>query len=70
MLGQLRWALHFVPFDGHLAALALTLALFFVCSVLGAHLRRQLTRAALLEYGAVTAAGVAAAAAARAADLA
>ena len=70
VLGQLRWALHFVPFDGHLAALTLTLALFFACSVLYAHLRRQLTRAALLEYGGVAAAGVALAVAARAADLA
>ena len=70
VIGELRWALHFVPLDGHLAALALVLALFFTSGVLYSHLHRQLTRAVLVEYVVVAAAGVILVVAARATDLA
>ena len=70
IVGELRWSLHFVPIDGHLAALALLLGFFFVSGVLHAHVTRQLERAVLAEYGAILAAGVALVVAARAADLA
>ena len=70
VIGELRWALHFVPLDGHLAALALVLALFFTSGVLYSHLHRQLTRAVLVEYVVVVAAGVVLVVAARATDLA
>jgi len=70
VVGELRWALHFVPLDGHMAALALVLALFFTSGVLYSHLHRQLTREVLLEYVVVVGAGVALVVAARAADLA
>ena len=70
VLGELRWALDFVPLDGHLAAIALLLAFFFTSGVLAARLRGHLTREVLVQYGAITAVGVAAVVAARAADLA
>ncbi len=70
IVGELRWALHFVPLDGHLAALALLLGFFFVSGVLHAHLTRQLERAVLAEYAAIAAAGIALVIAARAAGLA
>lgn len=70
VIGELRWALHFVPLDGHLAAVALLLAFFFVSGVLAARLRGQLTREVLIQYGAVAAVGVVVITAARAADLA
>ena len=70
VIGELRWALHFMPLDGHLAAVALLLAFFFVSGVLAARLRGQLTREVLIQYGAVAAVGVVVITAARAADLA
>ena len=70
VIGELRWALHFVPLDGHLAAVALLLAFFFVSGVLAARLRGQLTREVLVQYGVVAAVGVVVITAARAADLA
>jgi hypothetical protein len=68
--GQLRWSLHFVPLDGHLAALALLLGFFFASGVLHAHLTRQLERAVVAEYAAIAAAGLALVVIARATDLA
>ena len=70
VLGEMRWALDFVPLDGHLAAIALLLAFFFTSGVLAARLRGHLTREVVVQYGAITAVGVAAVVAARAADLA
>ncbi len=70
VIGQLRWALHFVPLDGHLAAVALLLAFFFVSGVLSSRIRGQLTREVLIQYAGLTALGVAVVVAARAADLA
>ena len=70
VLGEMRWALDFVPLDGHLAAIALLLAFFFTSGVLAARIRGHLTREVVVQYGAITAVGVAAVVAARAADLA
>ena len=70
VIGELRWALHFVPLDGHLAAVALLLAFFFVSGVLAARLRGQLTHEVLVQYSALTAIGAVIVTAARAADLA
>ena len=70
VLGEMRWALDFVPLDGHLAAIALLLAFFFTSGVLAARIRGRLTREVVVQYGAITAVGVAAVVAARAADLA
>ena len=70
IVGELRWSLHFVPLDGHLAALALVLGFFFTTSVLHAHLVRQLTRTALAEHVLVVAIGLTLIVVARAADLA
>ncbi len=54
---QLRWALHFVPLDGYLAALALLLAFFLASGLLHAHLTLQLRRAILAQYVAIAAVG-------------
>ena len=54
---QLRWALHFVPLDGHLAALALLLGFFLTSGVLHAHLTLQLRRTVVAEYVAIAALG-------------
>ena len=70
VLGELRLALHFVPLEGHLAAVALLLAFFFVSGVLSARLRAQLTREVLIQYGGVTAGGLLVVILARVADLA
>ena len=58
VLGEMRWALDYVPLDGHLAAVALLLAFFFLSGVLASRLRGQLTREVLLQYGGLTAGGV------------
>ena len=70
VVGELRWSLHYVPLDGHLAALALLLGFFFASGVLHAHLTRQLQRAVLAEYTAIVLAGVLLVWLARATDLA
>ncbi|MYD66237.1 MAG: hypothetical protein F4X26_09720 [Chloroflexi bacterium] len=54
---QLRWALHYVPLDGYLAALALLLAFFLTGGLLHAHLTLQLRRAVVVQYVAVSALG-------------
>ncbi len=70
VIGELRWALHFVPLDGHLAAVALLIAFFFVSGVLAARLRGQLSREVLVQYSALAAIGAVIVTAARATDLA
>ena len=54
---QLRWALHYVPLDGYLAALALLLAFFLASGLLHAHLTLQLRRTVVAQYVAVAALG-------------
>ena len=70
IVGQMRWTLHFVPLDGHLAALGLLLAFFFASGVLHAHVTRHLQRNTVFEYSGIVAAGIVLIVAARAADLA
>ncbi len=59
VLGESRWALHFLSLDGYLAALGLLLAAYVVCELMHAHLAGHLTWLRGLEYGGVGAAGVA-----------
>ena len=54
---QLRWALHYLPLDGYLAALALLLAFFLASGLLHAHLTLQLRRTVVAQYVAVAALG-------------
>ena len=70
VLGELRWALEFVPLGGQLAAVVLLLAFFFTGGVLSARLRGHLTLEILIQYGVLTALGVATVVAASAAGLA
>lgn len=70
IIAELRWALHFVPLDGHLAALMLVLVLFFTEGLLYAQLRRQLTKVVLFEYVAVVVTGFTLVVVARVTDLA
>jgi hypothetical protein len=64
VLGEARWALHFLPLDGFLAAVFLLLAFYLVTGLFHAYLTRQLTRATVLEFAVVTALGTAMVAAA------
>lgn len=70
VVAQLRWALHFVPLDGPLAAAALLIAFHFASGVLHAHLAQRLNRGALAAHVAVAAAGGALVVGARLAGLA
>lgn len=54
---QLRWALHYVPLDGYLAALALLLAFYLASGLLHAHLTLQLRGAVVAQYVAIAALG-------------
>lgn len=67
---QLRWALHFVPLEGPLAATALLIAFHSAVGVLHAHLAQRLDRRVLAAHAAVAAAGGALVAGARLAGLA
>lgn len=57
LVTQLRWALHYVPLDGYLGALALLLAFFLATGLLHAHLTLQLRRAVVAQYVAIAAVG-------------
>ena len=74
IVAEVRWTLHFLPLDRHLAALTLLLAFYFVTGLLHSHLTRhshgQLSALVAAEYVAIAAAGVALVAGARAAGLA
>ncbi len=67
---QLRWALHYVPLDGYLGALALLLAFYLATGLLHAHLTLQLRRAVVAQYVAIAATGGVLIAGARSAGLA
>ena len=69
VLAELRWGLHYLPLDGHLAALALLFGFYFVTGILAAHLTRALDALAAVQYGGITAGGVALVVAAHAAGL-
>ncbi|MBM3139576.1 MAG: hypothetical protein FJZ92_05010 [Chloroflexi bacterium] len=59
VLGEVRWALHYLPVDGYLAGLTLVLAFFFVSGLLNAHLTRRLDVALALEYVVIVGLGIA-----------
>ena len=58
IVAELRWTLHFLPLDGHLAALALLLAFYFVTGLVHSHLTRHLDRVVAAEHAAIVAAGL------------
>ena len=70
VVAEVRWTLHFLPLDGHLAGLTLLLAFYFVTGLLHSHLTRQLNAMVAAEYVLIAAAGIALVAGARAAGLA
>lgn len=70
IVAELRWTLHFLPLSGHLAALALLLAFFFVTGLVRSHLTRHLDRVVAAEHVAIVAAGLLVVIGARAAGVA
>ena len=50
VIAEVRLTMHYLPIDGHLAALTLLLAFYFVTGLIHAHVTRQLDRNAALEY--------------------
>lgn len=69
VVGEGRLALHYLPLDGHLAAIALLLTFFAATGLLHAHQTRQLSRSVLIEYSALATVGFMVLALARAAGL-
>ncbi len=70
VLVQARWLLHYLPVDGYLAGLTLTLVFFLSTGLLHAYVERNFDRALVLEYATIAAAGVALVTAARVTGLA
>ncbi len=70
IVAELRWTLHFLPLAGHLAALTLLLAFYFVTGLVHSHLTRHLDRVVAGEHSAIVAAGLLLVAGARAAGIA
>ncbi|MEI6136276.1 MAG: hypothetical protein WCQ48_02515 [Chloroflexota bacterium] len=70
LVAQARWLLFFLPLDGYPGGLALVLVFYLVTGVLHSYVLRQLTNVTAVEYGMVTAVGLALLVAARAAGLA
>lgn len=58
ILGEMRWAMYYVPVGGYLAGLALLLGFFLVTGLLHSHLTRRLTQIVALEYAGIATAGV------------
>ncbi len=58
VIAQTRLAMHYLPLDGHLAALTLLLAFYFVTGLIHAHVTRQLDRTAALEYVTIAVTGL------------
>ena len=70
IVAELRWTLHFLPLAGHLAALTLLLAFYFVTGLVHSHLTRHLDRVVAAEHAAIVAAGLLVVIGARAAGIA
>lgn len=64
VLAEARWALHFLPLDGFLAAVFLLLAFYLVTGLFHGHLTGQLTKGTAFEFCLVTLIGTAMVAAA------
>lgn len=58
VIAEVRLAMHYLPIDGHLAALTLLLAFYFVTGLIHAHVTRQLDRTAALEYVTIAVTGL------------
>lgn len=58
VIAEVRLAMHYLPIDGHLAALTLLLAFYFVTGLIHAHVTRQLDRSAALEYVTIAVTGL------------
>lgn len=58
ILGEARWAMHFIPIDGYLAGLALLLIFFLVTGLFHAHLTRQLNKIVAMEYSGLAGLGI------------
>lgn len=58
IVSEVRWALHFLPLDGHLAAMTLLLTFYFVTGLLHSYLTRQLSAFVATEYVLVTSIGM------------
>jgi len=59
IVAETRWSLHYVPLDGYAAGLTLLLAFYFSAGVLHAQVTGDISRRVVLEYGLVSAAGLA-----------
>ena len=70
LLAESRLVLHYLPLEGHLAALTLLLVLFVASGIVQAHLTRQLGIATAAQHVGIGAVGIALVAAARLADIA
>jgi hypothetical protein len=57
IVGEVRWALHFLPIDGYLGGLSLLLAFYLLSELLRAHLVGHLDWQQGFEYASVTGAG-------------
>jgi hypothetical protein len=70
LVAEARWLFYYMPLDTYLAGLTLVLVFYLVTGLLHSHIVRALTRPVAAEYGAITAAGLALVALARASGLA
>jgi hypothetical protein len=57
--GEARWVLYFIPLEGFLAGIFLLLVFYLTTGVISHYLTEHLNAAVLLEFAAVTAAGLA-----------
>jgi hypothetical protein len=59
VLGEMRWALYFIPLDGFLAATLLLMVFYQVSGIVQHYLTHDLNRTLLLEFSSVTLVGLA-----------
>ena len=59
IVGEMRWALYFIPLEGFLAAILLLLVFYLATGLVQHHLTGHLNRTIAAEFGVVTALGLA-----------
>ena len=59
VVGEMRWALYFIPLEGFLAAILLLLVFYLATGLVQHHLTGHLNRTIAAEFGLVTALGLA-----------
>ena len=59
VVGEMRWALYFIPLEGFLAAILLLLVFYLATGLVQHHLTGHLNRTIAAEFGVVTALGLA-----------